>query len=242
MSKRVGMESSLGLAEAVRLCDVDVIAAYPITPQTHIVEKLSEMVAEGELDAEYICVESEHSAMSACLGASATGARVFTATAGQGLELMHEVMYVASAMRFPIVMVVANRALSSPLSVWGDHSDVMAVRDTGWIQIFCENGQEAIDNTIIAFRIAEALRSAGFAIHLHCGGGSFKSQMKKADASGAPLALIVGDDETAANAVSVKPLRTGFDQPAEQVRVSFDELADHLGDILFPMEDDNGNL
>jgi histidyl-tRNA synthetase len=93
-----------------------------------------------------------------------------------------------------------------------------------------------------AFRVAEALRSAGFAIHLHCGGGSFKSQMKKADGSGAPVALIVGDDETAANAVSVKLLRSGFDQPPAQVRVSFDELAEHLGDILFPMEDDNGNL
>ena len=93
-----------------------------------------------------------------------------------------------------------------------------------------------------AFRIAEALRSAGFAIHLHCGGGSFKSQMKKADSSGAQIALIVGDDETAANAVSVKPLRSGFDQPATQVRVNFDDLAEHLGDILFPMEDDNGNL
>jgi histidyl-tRNA synthetase len=93
-----------------------------------------------------------------------------------------------------------------------------------------------------AFRVAEALRSAGFAILLHCGGGSFKSQMKKADASGAQLALIVGDEETAANAVSVKPLRHGFDHPPEQVRVSFDALADHLGDRLFPMEDDNGNL
>jgi histidyl-tRNA synthetase len=93
-----------------------------------------------------------------------------------------------------------------------------------------------------AFRVAEALRSAGFAIHLHCGGGSFKSQMKKADSSGAQIALVVGDDETAANAVSVKLLRSGFDQPAAQVLVSFDDLAEHLGDILFPMEDDNGNL
>ena len=155
MTKRVGMEVSVAIGEMVKMADVDVIAAYPITPQTHIVEHLAELVADGELDAEYIPVESEHSAMSACLGSSAAGARTFTATAGQGLELMHEVLYVASAMRLPIVMTVANRALSSPLSVWGDHSDVMAVRDTGWIQIFTENGQEVIDNIICAFRIAE---------------------------------------------------------------------------------------
>jgi pyruvate ferredoxin oxidoreductase alpha subunit len=155
MTKRVGMEVSVAIGEMVKMADVDVIAAYPITPQTHIVEHLAELVADGELDAEYIPVESEHSAMSACLGSSAAGARTFTATAGQGLELMHEVLYVASAMRLPIVMTVANRALSGPLSVWGDHSDVMAVRDTGWIQIFNENGQEVIDNVICAFRIAE---------------------------------------------------------------------------------------
>ena len=155
MATRTGMEVSLAVSEVVKLANTDVIAAYPITPQTHIVEHLADLVAQGELDAEYIPVESEHSAMSACLGSSAAGARTFTATAGQGLELMHEVVYVASAMRLPIVMAVANRALSAPLSVWGDHSDVMAVRDTGWIQIFVENGQEAIDNTLCAFRIAE---------------------------------------------------------------------------------------
>lgn len=155
MAKRVGIEVSVALAETVGLADADVIAAYPITPQTHIVEHLAEMVANGELDAEYIPVESEHSAMSACLGSSAVGARTFTATAGQGLELMHEVLYVASSMRLPIIMAVANRALSAPLSVWGDHSDVMACRDTGWIQIFVENGQEVVDNTICAFKIAE---------------------------------------------------------------------------------------
>lgn len=155
MPKRVGIEVSIAVAEAVTACDCDVIAAYPITPQTHIVESISEKVAEGELDAEYICVESEHSALSACLGSSAAGARTFTATAGQGLELMHEVVFVAASMRLPIVMVVANRAVSSPLSVWGDHSDVMAVRDTGWIQVFAENGQEAFDLTVWAFRVAE---------------------------------------------------------------------------------------
>ncbi len=158
MTTRVGVEVSIALADAVKLADADVIAAYPITPQTHIVEHLAELVANGELDAEYIPVESEHSAMSACLGSAAVGARTFTATAGQGLELMHEVLYVASSMRLPVVMAVANRALSSPLSVWGDHSDLMAVRDTGWIQIVAENGQQTVDNIICAFRIAEDKR------------------------------------------------------------------------------------
>jgi len=155
MADRVGIEVSVAIGEAARQANVDVIAAYPITPQTHIVEHLAELVADGELDAAYIPVESEHSAMSACLGSAAAGARTFTATAGQGLELMHEVLYVASSMRLPVVMAVANRALSSPLSVWGDHSDVMAVRDTGWIQIFTENGQEVVDHVFCAFRIAE---------------------------------------------------------------------------------------
>ena len=158
MAKRVGMEVSVAIGEVVKLANADVIAAYPITPQTHVVEHLAELVANGELDAQYIPVESEHSAMSACLGASAVGARTFTATAGQGLELMHEVLYVASSMRLPVVMTVINRALSAPLSVWGDHSDAMSVRDTGWIQIFVENGQEAIDNVICAFRIGEDRR------------------------------------------------------------------------------------
>jgi pyruvate ferredoxin oxidoreductase alpha subunit len=158
MAERVGTEVSLAIGEAAKLANVDVIAAYPITPQTHIVEGLAEIVANGELDAAFIPVESEHSAMSACVGASAVGARTFTATAGQGLELMHEVLYVASSMRLPVVMTVANRAISAPLSVWGDHSDAMAVRDTGWIQIFVENGQEAVDNVLCAFSIGEDRR------------------------------------------------------------------------------------
>ncbi len=158
MATKMGMEVSVAIGEAVRLANTDVIAAYPITPQTHIVEHLAELVADGELDAEFIPVESEHSALSACLGSAAVGARTFTATAGQGLELMHEVLYVASSMRLPMVMTVANRALSAPLSVWGDHSDAMAVRDTGWIQIFTENGQEVVDNVLCAFRIAEDQR------------------------------------------------------------------------------------
>jgi pyruvate ferredoxin oxidoreductase alpha subunit len=155
VSKRVGLEASHAAAEAARMADIDVTAAYPITPQTHIPERLAEMVANGELEAAYIPVESEHSALSACLGSAAVGARTFTATAGQGLELMHEVVYVASSMRYPIVMVVANRALSAPLSVWGDHSDAMSVRDTGWIQVFCQNNQEAFDMTLWAFRVGE---------------------------------------------------------------------------------------
>jgi pyruvate ferredoxin oxidoreductase alpha subunit len=155
MAQPVGLEVSVAIGEVVKMANVDVVAAYPITPQTHIVEHIAELVADGELDAEYIPVESEHSAMSACLGSAAVGARTFTATAGQGLELMHEVLYVASSMRLPLVMTVVNRALSAPLSVWGDHSDAMACRDTGWIQIFVESGQEAVDNTLCAFRIAE---------------------------------------------------------------------------------------
>ncbi len=158
MTTRVGIEVSIALADAVKMANPDVIAAYPITPQTHIVEHLAELVANGELDAEYIPVESEHSAMSACLGSAAVGARTFTATASQGLALMNEVVYVAAPMRLPIVMAVANRALSAPLSIWCDHSDLMSVRDTGWIQIIAENGQQTFDNIICAFRIAEDRR------------------------------------------------------------------------------------
>jgi pyruvate ferredoxin oxidoreductase alpha subunit len=158
MSERRGIEVSLAIAEAAKLARTEVVAAYPITPQTHIVEHLSELVADGELDADYITVESEHSAMSACCGASAAGARVFTSTSGQGLELMHEIVFIASAMRFPIVMATANRALSSPLNIWNDHSDIMAARDCGWVMLFCTNGQDALDSTIMAFKIAEDRR------------------------------------------------------------------------------------
>jgi pyruvate ferredoxin oxidoreductase alpha subunit len=154
-AERVGMEVSIALSDAVRMANADCIAAYPITPQTHIVEHLSELVADGELDAEFIPVESEHSALSVCAGTSAVGARTFTATSSQGLALMHEILFIVSAMRLPIVMAVANRALSAPFSIWNDHSDVMASRDCGWIQIFTENGQEVFDQTLCAFRIAE---------------------------------------------------------------------------------------
>jgi pyruvate ferredoxin oxidoreductase alpha subunit len=155
MAKRVGIEVSLAVSEAVMLSNVDVIAAYPITPQTHIVEHLSELVADGHLDAEFIPVESEHSAMSTCCGAAAAGARTYTATSSQGQALMLEICYIASALRLPIVMSVANRSLSGPISIWNDHSDMMMSRDTGWIQTVAENGQEAFDLTLHAFRVAE---------------------------------------------------------------------------------------
>lgn len=155
MSTKKGMEVSIAASVAAKLARVEAIAAYPITPQTHIVEHLSELVANGELEAAYINVESEHSAMSACVGACAAGARTFTSTSSQGMELMHEILFIASGMRLPIVMAAVNRALSSPLSIWGDHSDIMAARDTGWIMLFCENGQEVVDTIIMAFKIGE---------------------------------------------------------------------------------------
>jgi len=153
--KRIGLSGNYAVAYAVKMADVDVIAAYPITPQTTIVEKLSDFVANGELDSEYINVESEHSALSACVGASLTGARVFTATSSQGLAYMHEVLFMASVLRTPIVMANVNRALSAPLNIWNDHSDAMAERDSGWIQLWVSSAQEAFDTTVEAFKIAE---------------------------------------------------------------------------------------
>lgn len=155
MAKKVGMEVSIAAAEAVKEANVDVIAAYPITPQTHIVEHLSELVNNGELDAEFIPVESEHSAMSVCVGSEAAGARSFTCTSSQGLALMNEIVYIAASLRLPILMLLANRTLSGPLSIWNDHSDVMSIRDCGWIQIFVENGQEVYDHVFIGYRVAE---------------------------------------------------------------------------------------
>jgi pyruvate ferredoxin oxidoreductase alpha subunit len=143
------------IAYAVKQSDVDVVAAYPITPQTIIVEKYSEYVANGEVNTEYVCTESEHSAMAACIAASATGARTFTASASAGLALMHEMLFVASGSRTPIVMAIANRALSSPLNINGDQSDSMAQRDAGWIHLYAENAQEAYDTVLQAFRVAE---------------------------------------------------------------------------------------
>lgn len=152
--KRIA-EVSRVMAEAVKLCEPKVIAMYPITPQTHIVEALAEHVNNGELDTEIIRTESEHSAISALLGASATGVRTFTATASQGLALMHEVLPVVSGLRLPIVMGIGNRALSAPINIWGDHSDVMSVRDSCWIQLFVKDAQELFDTTIQSFAIAE---------------------------------------------------------------------------------------
>ncbi len=156
--KKVGLSGNYAVAHAVKMADVDVIAAYPITPQTTIVEKLSEFVANGELDADYINVESEHSAMSACIGASMTGARVFTATSSQGLAFMHEVLFIAAALRTPMVMANVNRALSAPLNIWNDHADAMAERDSGWIQLWVSSAQEAFDTTILAFKLSEEAR------------------------------------------------------------------------------------
>ncbi|MEM2094040.1 MAG: pyruvate ferredoxin oxidoreductase, partial [Candidatus Bathyarchaeia archaeon] len=151
----VGYNGNEAVAFAVKQCNVGVVAAYPITPQTIIVEALSQYVADGDVETEFICVESEHSALSACIGSSLAGVRVFTATASQGLALMHEALYAASGLRCPIVMAVANRALSAPINIHADHSDMMGSRDCGWIQIYVENVQEAYDWTIMAFKIAE---------------------------------------------------------------------------------------
>ena len=143
------------VAYAAKQSDVDVVAAYPVTPQTIIVERFSEYVANGEVNTEFVCTESEHSAMTACLAASATGARTFTATAAPGLALMHEMLFVTSGCRTPVVMAVVNRALSAPINIHCDHSDSMAERDSGWIQLYAENSQEAYDSIIQAFKIAE---------------------------------------------------------------------------------------
>ena len=140
-----------------RLSRVEVIAAYPITPQTQIVEELSELCADGKLDAKFIKVESEHSAMASCLGASAAGARAFTATSSQGLALMHEMLHYASGSRLPVVMANVNRALGPGWNIWTEQTDSLAQRDTGWLQLYCENNQEVLDTVIQSFRIAEQL-------------------------------------------------------------------------------------
>lgn len=143
------------VADAMRQCEPDVMAAYPITPQTTIVEAYAKFVADGRVHTEYVPVESEHSALSACIGASAAGARVATATSSQGLTYMYEELHIASGMRLPIVMANANRAISAPINIHGDHSDIMGMRDSGWVMLFAENAQEAYDNTILAFKVAE---------------------------------------------------------------------------------------
>ena len=152
------VEGSRAVAEAVALCRPEVICAYPISPQTHIVENLSQLVKTGELSpCEFVNVESEFAAMSVAIGACATGARAYTATASQGLLYMTEALYNASGLGLPIVMTVANRAIGAPINIWNDHSDSMSQRDSGWIQLYAETNQEALDIHIQAFRLAEEL-------------------------------------------------------------------------------------
>jgi pyruvate ferredoxin oxidoreductase alpha subunit len=152
------IEGSHAMAEAIALCRPEVICAYPITPQTHIVEGLGDLVKTGELqDCEFINVESEFAALSGAICASAAGARAYTATASQGLLFMAEAVYNASGLGLPIVMTLGNRAIGAPINIWNDHSDAMSMRDAGWIQLFAETNQEAVDLHILAFRLAEEL-------------------------------------------------------------------------------------
>ena len=152
------LEGSRAVARAVALCRPTVIAAYPISPQTHIVESLSDRVRTGELSpCEYLMVESEFGAMSACIGSSGAGARTYTATSSQGLLFMAEALFNASGLGLPIVMTVANRAIGAPINIWNDHSDSMSMRDSGWIQLFARSNQEAVDLHVQAFRLAETL-------------------------------------------------------------------------------------
>ncbi|MDI6917282.1 MAG: transketolase C-terminal domain-containing protein [Thermoplasmatales archaeon] len=156
--KVLGMNGDNAVAYAMKQINPDVVAGYPITPQTIAIEKFSEYVADGEVDTEFIATESEHSAMSACIGASAAGGRVMTSTASAGLAFMWEMLYIAASLRLPIVMSVMNRALSAPINIHCDHSDSMGARDSGWIQIHGENVQEGYDNLIQAVKIAESAR------------------------------------------------------------------------------------
>jgi len=155
IATQVALTGNEAVAEALRQVDPDVAAVYPITPQTELMHAFAAFAADGVIDTELVMVESEHSAMSAAVGASAAGARAITATSSQGLALMWEIVYIASSYRLPIVAPVVNRALSGPINIHCDHSDTMGARDSGWIQIFSEGSQEAYDNTVQAFRIAE---------------------------------------------------------------------------------------
>ncbi len=152
---KVMIRGNESIAYAFKLARVQVVPAYPITPSTLVPEKISEFLANGEMKAEFVPVESEHSAMSAAVGASARGVRVGTATASQGLALMYEILFIASGMRLPIVVGIGNRALSAPINIWCDHQDMMSTRDTGWLQFYAENNQEGLDLGIMAFKIAE---------------------------------------------------------------------------------------
>jgi pyruvate ferredoxin oxidoreductase alpha subunit len=157
-NKKLALTGGYAAAHALKQINPDVMAVYPITPQTPIIEIYSKFKADGEVDTEVIHVESEHSAMSACVGSSAAGARTVTATSSQGLALMNEVVYIAAGLRLPILMIVSARALAAPLNIHGDHSDVMGCRDAGWVQLFCENPQEVYDKTIIGMKLAEAIK------------------------------------------------------------------------------------
>ncbi len=154
---RHALTGNEAFAYAMKQINPDVVAAYPITPATEIVQIFSKYVSDGEVDTEFIAVESEHSAMSACIGASAAGARVMTGTSSQGLALMHEMLYIASGLRLPIILAEVNRALSAPINIHGDHSDTMGSRDAGWIQIYCENANEGYHTLIQAVKIAETV-------------------------------------------------------------------------------------
>ena len=155
MGIRERLSGNEAAATAMRQINPDVVAAYPITPSTEIPQYFSAFVANGSVDSDFVAVESEHSAMSACIGAEAAGARAMTATSANGLSLMWEMIYIASSLRLPIVLSLVNRAVSGPLNIHNDHSDAMGVRDAGWIMLFSENNQEAYDNTLMAHRIAE---------------------------------------------------------------------------------------
>ena len=155
MAIRERLSGNEAVATAMKQINPDTVAAYPITPSTEVPQYFSNFVANGSVSTEFIAVESEHSAMSACIGASAAGGRVMSATSSQGLALMFEMLNIAAGMRLPIVLICANRAISAPLNIHNDHSDSMGARDTGFIQLYCENNQEAYDNTIMAVKIAE---------------------------------------------------------------------------------------
>lgn len=155
MTIRVAYTGNGACAQAMRQIEPHMVAAYPITPQTEVVEEFAQFVADGKVKTKFLPVESEHSAMSACIGGAAAGGRVMTATSSQGLALMWEMLYIASGLRLPIVMGVANRALSAPINIHGDHSDTMGARDSGWVQLYCKTVQEIYDTVIQAVRIAE---------------------------------------------------------------------------------------
>ena len=166
MSRFKALSGNEAVATAMRQINPDVVAAYPITPQTHIVEAISQYCSDGRLDARFLCVESEHSAMAAVIGAASGGARAFTASSSHGLAYMHELLHWASAARLPIVMAEVNRALGPGWNIWLDQTDSLSQRDTGWIQLYCEDSQDALDTTLIAYRLAESV-NLPVMVHAH---------------------------------------------------------------------------